>query len=165
MTVPASIPAMHRLPVVLVCRRPQHLCRRANHLHISARPVAAWGAFRDRHGSLAAGCDGRVSTQRGSVCADERRCTNGQVARSWHPDADVPRNALEAHCAHGGQQARCTRENAKQPLKPIAQGGPGVFGQTCGTCRLHSFRRRATGAASARPSLRPLLLRVMSLNE
>ena len=30
-----------------------------------------------------------------------------------------------------------------------------MFGQTCGTCRLHFFRRRATGAASVRPSLRP----------
>jgi hypothetical protein len=30
-----------------------------------------------------------------------------------------------------------------------------VFGQTCGDCRLLFFCRRATGAASARPSLRP----------
>src|SRR4051794_33269397 len=30
-----------------------------------------------------------------------------------------------------------------------------MIGLTCGTCRLHFFRRRATGAASARPSLRP----------
>ncbi|CCE09016.1 hypothetical protein BRAS3843_2960033 [Bradyrhizobium sp. STM 3843] len=36
------------------------------------------------------------------------------------------------------------------------QGRPGCLGQTCGSCRLHFFRRRATGAASARPSLRPL---------
>ena len=38
----------------------------------------------------------------------------------------------------------------RRPLEP-----KGVFGQTCGTCRLHFLSRRATGAASARPSLHP----------
>ncbi|MGJ5047096.1 hypothetical protein ACQR09_08505 [Bradyrhizobium oligotrophicum] len=32
-------------------------------------------------------------------------------------------------------------------MKTIAQGRPGVLGCTCGTCRLHSFRRRAAGVS------------------
>ena len=49
-------------------------------------------------------------------------------------------------------------------VKTIAQGRPGCLGQTCGECRLLFCCRRATGAASARPSLRPLSTsRAMSL--
>ena len=44
-------------------------------------------------------------------------------------------------------------------VKTIAQGRSGRLGQTCGDCRLLFFCRRATGAASARPSLRPLFPR------
>ncbi len=35
--------------------------------------------------------------------------------------------------------------------KTVAQGRPGVLGCTCGTCRLHFVRRRATGV-SRRPA-------------
>ncbi|BAM90949.1 hypothetical protein S58_49700 [Bradyrhizobium oligotrophicum S58] len=32
-------------------------------------------------------------------------------------------------------------------MKTVAQGRPGVLGCTCGTCRLHFFRRRAAGVS------------------
>jgi len=51
--------------------------------------------------------------------------THGQVARSWPPDAEVKfamvRFAYRAD--DGGQQARRTEENAKQPLKPLRGEG------------------------------------------
>src|SRR4051794_32578991 len=62
--------------------------------------------------------------------------------------ADVPRG-------DGGQQARRTRETAYKREDRRA-GKAGVFGTTCGTCRLHFFRRRAMGEAFTRHSLRPL---------
>src|SRR3954468_5437749 len=40
-------------------------------------------------------------------------------------------------------------------VPPVGLGRPRVVGHTCGTSPVHFFRRRATGAASARPSLRP----------
>jgi hypothetical protein len=44
---------------------------------------------------------------------------DGQVAWSWHPDADAKFATMLRHRADdGGQKARRTGENAKQPLKP-----------------------------------------------
>ena len=44
---------------------------------------------------------------------------DGQVAWSWHPDADAKFATMLTHRADdGGQQARRTGEIAKQPLKP-----------------------------------------------
>jgi len=41
---------------------------------------------------------------------------DGQVAWSWHPDADVKVAAMLTHrAADGGQKARRTGEIAKQP--------------------------------------------------
>src|SRR4051812_24020840 len=50
--------------------------------------------------------------------ADEQHDAHGQVAWSWHPDADALRKARKRVVAHGGQKARRTGENAKQPLNP-----------------------------------------------
>ena len=45
---------------------------------------------------------------------------HGQVAWSRYPDAGIKSVAMLAHCADdGGQKARRTGENAKQPLKPL----------------------------------------------
>ncbi|WP_315798839.1 hypothetical protein [Bradyrhizobium sp. SZCCHNRI3043] len=45
---------------------------------------------------------------------------HGQVAWSWHPDADAKLVLMrEARSADdGGQKARSTGENAKQPFQP-----------------------------------------------
>jgi hypothetical protein len=44
---------------------------------------------------------------------------HGQVAWSRYPDAGIKSVTMLAHCADdGGQKARRTGENAKQPLKP-----------------------------------------------
>jgi hypothetical protein len=51
--------------------------------------------------------------------ADEQHDAHGQVAWSWHPDADAKVATMLTHrAADGGQKARSTGENAKQPLKP-----------------------------------------------
>ncbi|MGY4310054.1 hypothetical protein ACVIJ6_007297 [Bradyrhizobium sp. USDA 4369] len=109
----------------------------------SARSVASEGTYRGRHGRRQRNAMG---VSRCSVIsrADERRCTHGQVARSWHPDAGVPRNARQARCAHGGQKP-AHRGEREAAVKTVAQGGPDVFGQTCGTCRLHSFPQAGHG--------------------
>jgi hypothetical protein len=61
---------------------------------------------------------------------------------------------LAQHRRRRGQDSR-SPGRARINRNTIARGRPGVFGQTCGDCRLRFFCRRATGAASARPSLRP----------
>jgi hypothetical protein len=48
----------------------------------------------------------------------------GQVAWSWHPDADAAL-VRQHHAQNGDQKARRTGENAKQPLSP-----------SCGECRM-----------------------------
>jgi len=48
-------------------------------------------------------------------------------------------------------------------VKTAARGRPGCLGRTCGSFPVHSLRTGAMGAASSRPSLRPPISRVMSL--
>jgi len=86
--------------------------------------------------------------------------TNGDARTVKSRGPDIPM-LISTHAEasprveDGGQQARRTRENAKQPLKPIAQGRPDAPARTCGSCRQHFFRWRAMGAVGTRPSLRP----------
>ena len=112
------------------------------------------GTLRGRHGR-------RVRDAMGAgvaawFCrADERSLVHGEVAWSWPPDAEVkPAGVAETQPAgDGGKQARSPGRSRISRQTSRREGR--VIGQTCGTCRLHFFRRRATGAASARPSLRP----------
>src|SRR5262245_47644776 len=53
---------------------------------------------------------------------------DGQVVSSWHPDAGV--KFAEKFAGDGGQQARRTRENTKQPLKPLRRECR-MFRRTC----------------------------------
>jgi hypothetical protein len=54
-----------------------------------------------------------------------------------------------------------TRESPKQAVKTVARGNAGMFRRTCGELLVcFYFTHEATGAASTRHSLRPLLLRV-----
>ena len=58
-------------------------------------------------------------SQRGLPAPTNDVDAHGQVAWSWHPDAGVKSVAVLTHRADdGGQKARRTGENAKQPLKP-----------------------------------------------
>ena len=75
-----------------------------------------------------------------------RRC-GGQPAR-----ASAIRKATGAIVQRSPRRARRT------PLKPFAQGRPGVR-LTCGPPRVHLFAHGLAGAAGARPSLRPCLSR------
>jgi hypothetical protein len=54
-----------------------------------------------------------------------------RTAKSRGPDTPMlvsRATRLRALSRYGGQKARCTRESAKQPLKPFAQGRPGCIG-------------------------------------
>ncbi len=63
---------------------------------------------------------------------------------------------LTCRARDGGQQARRAKENAKQPLKPLRREGRVCSARPVVPAASIFFRWRATGAASARPSLRPL---------
>jgi len=104
-----------------------------------------------------AGCGGRVGSQR----ADGARTNDlGADAKACGPGLPTlrPSSRVMISRAMGATKPGSQGERAIS-VKTIAQGRPGRLGQTCGDCRLLFFCRRATGAASARPSLRPLFPR------
>jgi hypothetical protein len=98
-------------------------------------------------------------TRRVAVCVIMHRRTacRGRSSRT----VLIPRRWYHAlmrkHHAQWWPKSPAHQEEYEAAVKTIAQGGPGCLGRTCGTCRLHFFRRRAMGAASSRPSLRPLI--------
>jgi hypothetical protein len=102
---------------------------------------------------------GVLVLQRGFPC---RRTATMRTVKSRGPD--TPTLVSSAMCAsalsrYGGQKARRTGENAKQPLKP-SRGEGRVFRLVPvvpAACIF--FRRRAMGAASIRPSLRLCVFR------
>ena len=92
-------------------------------MYISSRPASAGGACRDRHETWGVGCDGRNESQRGLVprgrtvrCARRNRAV--LTPRRW-----CPASRAQARCAHGGQQARRTRETTYKPFQPLRRGG------------------------------------------
>jgi hypothetical protein len=92
----------------------------------------------------------------GSSCADERPGAHGQAVWSWHPGADAKSATFLTSVAATGARKPVPGESAEDAVKTIAQGRPDVSARTCGDCRLLFFCRRAMGAVSIRPSLRPL---------
>jgi hypothetical protein len=63
---------------------------------------------------------------------------------------------MQTHCAgDGGQQARRTRETTYKPFQPSRREGRVFSARPVVTAACIFFCRRATGAASARPSQRP----------
>jgi len=76
------------------------------------------------------------------------------LAVMWRPTG--PR--IDIHKATGAIVQRSPRRARRTPLKPFAQGRPGDR-HTCGPPRVHFYRARISGAAGARPSLRPRLFR------
>ncbi len=114
-----------------------------------------------RHDTLSAGCDGRSGSVRMQVRG--RALYRGrEVAWSWRPDAGVKfADAFDE--ARGRRWLKAGHRGEREVgVKTVAQGGPGCPSRTCGSCRLHFFRRRAMGAASSRPSLHPLDFRCAS---
>ncbi len=69
------------------------------------------------------------------------------------------RRRFQRRAGNGGQKARRTGENAKQPLKPSRREGRDVLAEPVVPAACIFFRRRAMGAASSRPSLRPQRIR------
>ena len=84
--------------------------------------------------------------------ADERLGADGQDVWSRHPDAGV---LVGDDVDDGGNKPGPLGERGAA-VSPSRREGR-LFGQSCGSCRLHFFRRRAMGAACTRPSLRPLI--------
>jgi hypothetical protein len=97
---------------------------RANHLYKPAPSRLTRGAARDRHGRRERDAVDAVRA------ADERAVL--RTAKSCGPDAPMLAltrdNAL--HCAGMVTTSRLTRESAKETVKTIARGMPGVSGVT-----------------------------------
>jgi hypothetical protein len=74
---------------------------------------------------------------------------------SWHPGADA-KSVVRRARRRRGQQSR-SPGRARISVQTIARGRPGCLGRTCGSCPVHFYRTGAMGAASSRPSLRPLI--------
>jgi hypothetical protein len=115
---------MHKLPVVLLCRSYQRLRRRANHHDALGRPASSRGAYRDRHGRRKRDAVGVRELQREQL---RRRTTPLRTVKSRGPDTPTLVSHLRRHlwcrAGNGGQKARSTGENAKQPLKPSRREG------------------------------------------
>jgi hypothetical protein len=126
----------------------QHYCLRV--------PFHMRGVSRSSR-TLVAECGGRGGSQCVFSCTDERPVADGQVVWFWHPDAGVKfATALARRVDDGGQKARRTRESTKQLLKPSRREGRDVSAEPVVTAACFLCCRRAMGAASSRPSLRPL---------
>src|SRR5580692_8916994 len=82
-----------------------------------------------------------------------------RTAKSCGPDAPTLASSLaEVSAGRWWQESPVTRESAEETVKTIARGMPGVSGVTVVTnARVYYPPRAATGAPSARHSLRPLI--------
>ncbi len=84
---------------------------------LSCHLSLARGAYRGRHGRGAGGAVDAMAAQR-IFAPTNADVAYGQVAWSWHPDADAPTVARPKRVVvHGDQKARRTGERAKQPLR------------------------------------------------
>ncbi len=102
------------------------------------------GALRGSSRTSGAGCGGRVGSQHGLSCGRTIRC-DGEVAWFWHPGADAKFATMLAHHRRRRGQDSRSPGRARISCNTIAQGRPGVFGQTCGDCRLHFFLQAGHG--------------------
>jgi len=100
---------------------------------------------------------GASMLQRGLAMPTNSIDAHGQVAWSWHPDADVKlATTLTRRAGDGDQKARSTGENAKQLLKPSRGECRAVSAEPVVPAACIFCCRRAMGAASARHSPCPL---------
>src|SRR5258707_6770616 len=59
---------------------------------------------------------------------------DGQAVWSWRPDAGAKfAKAITSLASDGGKKARSPGRARNKPLKPTAQGRPGILGYTCGS--------------------------------
>ncbi len=90
---------------------------KSNSVLLSRHLPLAGGAVRRRHGRGAGGAVDAMAAQR-IFAPTNADVAYGQVAWSWHPDADAPTVARPKRVVvHGDQNARRTGERAKQPLR------------------------------------------------
>jgi hypothetical protein len=81
-----------------------------------AHPASLRGAYRDRHGTLSAGCGGREGDARAMSVRTYGASSDGEIVWSRHPDAGVKSVTMLAHRADdGGKQARRTEEITYKP--------------------------------------------------
>ena len=126
----------------------------ANHPHISRHPGPHKGAFRDRHG--------RRVGMRWTRAAPLTRALILRTAKSCGPDAPTLASSWRKKFhQRRWQSSPVTGESAEETVKTIAREMPGVSGVTVVTTLVCSFyfACEATGASSARHSLRPLISR------
>ena len=109
-------------------------------------PPHSDGALRAIVTTRGAGSDGCEMPQRGETRADERQLADVKACGPGAPTLAlssrvmmIPLTTVANKPGHRGERA--------VSVKTIAQGRPGVPGCTCGTCRLHFFRRRAAGVS------------------
>ncbi len=127
---------------------------RANHLHISAHPASARGAYRDRHDTRG----GMRWTWRHAAefdFADERAVADGEIVWSWPPGAEV-KSAMRRARGRRGQECR-SPGRSRISVKTIARGRP-VIGCTCGSAACFFVARGPWVSVDTRPSLRPLMI-------
>jgi len=104
--------------------------------------------------NVEAGCGGRDVAQWALVLADERHGADGQVAWSWHPDADAKLAVMIRWWR--GQESPVPGESAKQPLKPSRGEGRVVPAVPVVPAACIFFAGGPQASAEAWPSLRPL---------
>ncbi len=111
-----------RRPIKLIwpvqsLRRKYSAFPKSNSVLLSRHLPLAGGAVRGRHGRGAGGAVNAMAAQR-IFAPTNAGVAYGQVAWSWHPDADAPAVARPKRViVHGDQNARRTGERAKQPLR------------------------------------------------
>jgi hypothetical protein len=135
------------------------LRRRANQPHIFARlRLSKRGASRSSR-VLGWRCGGRERVAVGFTGSPTNGAfTDGEVVWSWHPGADAERNAL-ARCRDTGARKAGPRGEREGHRKPSRREGRDVSAKPVVPAACIFFCRRAMGAASSRPSLRPLEFR------
>jgi len=93
-----------------------------------------------------------MGVRRRSVSFFARTNGDARTVKSRGPDTPMLVSALmRKHHAQWWPTSPAHQGDREAAVKTVAQGRPGDSGCTCGSCRLHFFRRRATGV-SGRPA-------------
>ena len=87
---------------------------------------------------------------------DERHHPDDEIAWFWHLGADAKLAMVMTNIAGDGGKTADPREERVKVLKPSRGEGRDVSAEPVVTAACFLFCRRAMGAASSRPSLRPL---------
>jgi hypothetical protein len=85
--------------------RNEDLRRRANQLHISARPGPMRGTLRDRHERWAGDAVDVSVSQRANHLPTNDAIMDGEIVWSWHPGADAKSADSDERAGDGGKNA------------------------------------------------------------